>query len=147
MENVGLKSTRVRSNTGEQLVMSNGDLLSSRLRNFGRMKERRGNMSLGVIYDTPADKLEAIPGMIKEIIDEEELARFDRAHFASFGDFALNFAIVYWIETPAYKDFMDTTQSINLKIVRRFEQEGIEMAFPTQTIYVNKEEVRASAGS
>ena len=97
-------------------------------------------MALGVTYDTPADKLEAIPGMIKEIIDEEELARFDRAHFASFGDFALNFAIVYWMETPAYKDFMDTTQRINLKIVRRFEKEGIEMAFPTQTIYVNKEE-------
>jgi small-conductance mechanosensitive channel len=140
VENVGLKSTRVRSNTGEQLVMSNGDLLSSRLRNFGRMKERRGDMALGVTYDTPADKLEAIPGMIKEIIDEEPLARFDRAHFASFGDFSLNFAIVYWLETPAYKDFMDTTQSVNLKIVRRFETEGIEMAFPTQTIYVNKEE-------
>jgi len=140
VEAVGLKSTRVRSNTGEQLVMSNGDLLSSRLRNFGRMKERRGNLSLGVTYDTPADKLEAIPGMIKEIIDEEELARFDRAHFASFGDFSLNFAIVYWMETPAYQNFMDTTQSINLKIVRRFEKEGIEMAFPTQTLYFNKEE-------
>lgn len=140
VENVGLKSTRVRSNTGEQLVMSNADLLSSRLRNFGRMTERRGNMALGVTYDTPADKLEAIPGMIKEIIDGEVLARFDRAHFASFGDFSLNFAIVYWMETPAYKDFMDTTQSINLKVVRRFEKEGIEMAFPTQTLYVNKEE-------
>ncbi len=140
VEAVGLKSTRVRSSTGEQLGMSNGDLLPSRLRNFGRMKERRGNMSLGVTYDTPADKLEAIPGMIKEIIDEEELARFDRAHFASFGDFSLNFAIVYWMETPAYQNFMDTTQSINLKIVRRFEKEGIEMAFPTQTLYVNKEE-------
>ncbi len=140
VENVGLKSTRLRSGTGEQLVMSNGDLLSSRLRNFGRMKERRGNMSLGVTYDTPVDKLEAIPRMIKEIIDDEELARFDRAHFAKFGDFSLNFAIVYWMETPSYKNLMDTTQSINLKILRRFEQEGIEMAFPTQTIYLNKEE-------
>ena len=143
VENVGLKSTRIRSSTGEQLVMSNGDLLSSRLRNFGRMEERRGNMAIGVTYDTPADKLEAIPGIIRELIDEEELARFDRAHFASFGDFALNFTVVYWITTPAYVDFMDTTQSINLKVVRRFEQEGIEMAFPTQTIYVNKEDASA----
>ena len=140
VENVGLKSTRIRSNTGEQLVMSNGDLLSSRLRNFGRMKERRGTMTLGVTYDTPPGQLEAIPGMIKEIIDAEELARFDRAHFASFGDFSLNFTVVYWLETPAYQDFMDTTQSINLKIVRCFEEQGIEMAFPTQTVYVNKDD-------
>ncbi len=138
VENVGLKSTRLRSSTGEQLVMSNADLLGSRLRNYKRMVERRGTMNLGVTYDTPADKLEAIPGMIREILDGEELARLDRAHFASFGDFALNFVVVYWMLTPAYGDFMDTTQSINLKIVRRFEEEGIEMAFPTQTIYVNK---------
>lgn len=141
VEHVGLKSTRVRSSTGEQLVMSNSDLLGSRLRNFGRMEERRGDMSIGVTYDTPAAKLEAIPAMIQAIIDEEELARFDRAHFASFGDFSLNFVVVYWMLNPAYAGFMDTTQSINLKIVRRFEQEGIEMAFPTQTIYVNKDDV------
>ena len=139
VENVGLKSTRLRSNTGEQLVMSNADLLGSRLRNFGQMDERRGNMALGVTYDTPADKLEAIPGMIQEIIDREENVRFDRAHFASFGDFSLNFAVVYWLLTPAYGDFMNATQAINLAIVRRFEAEGIEMAFPTQTLYLNKE--------
>ncbi|MGD8329999.1 MAG: mechanosensitive ion channel family protein, partial [Acidobacteriota bacterium] len=140
VEHVGLKSTRVRSVTGEELVMSNGDLLSSRVRNFGRMQERRGNLNLGVTYDTAAEKLEMIPGIIKEIVDEEALARFDRAHFASYGDFSLNFASVYWVETPAYIDFMNTTQSINLKIKRRFEKEGIEMAFPTQTIYVEKDE-------
>jgi len=139
VENVGLKSTRLRSNTGEQLIMSNSDLLSSRLRNYKRMVERRGTMNLGVTYDTPADKLEAIPEMIREIIDSEELARPNRVHFASFGDFALNFVVVYWVLTPEYTDFMDTTQSINLKVVRRFEEEGIEMAFPTQTIYVNKD--------
>jgi len=139
VERVGLKSTRLRSNTGEQLVMSNADLLGSRLRNYGQMDERRGNMALGVTYDTPADKLEAIPGMIKEIIDGHENVRFDRAHFASFGDFSLNFAVVYWLLTPVYKDFMDATQTINLAIVRRFAAEGIEMAFPTQTLYLNKE--------
>ena len=139
VENVGLKSTRLRSNTGEQLVMSNSDLLSSRLRNYKRMVERRGTMNLGVTYDTPAEKLEAIPGMIQEILETEELARFDRAHFSSFGDFALNFVVVYWMLTPEYGDFMDTTQSINLKIVRRFSEAGIEMAFPTQTIHVDRD--------
>ena len=139
VEHIGLKSTRLRSSTGEQLVMSNADLLGSRLRNYKQMVERRGTMKLGVTYDTSADKLEAIPGMIREILDGEELARIDRVHFASFGDFALNFVLVYWMVTPAYGDFMDTTQSINLKIVRRFEEEGIEMAFPTQTIYLNKD--------
>ena len=138
VENVGLKSTRLRSNTGEQLVMSNSDLLSSRLRNYKRMVERRGTMNLGVTYDTPAEKLEAIPGMIQEILETEKLARFDRAHFSSFGDFAVNFVVVYWMLTPEYGDFMDTTQSINLKVVRRFSEEGIEMAFPTQTIHVDR---------
>jgi len=139
VEHIGLKSTRLRSSTGEQLVMSNADLLGSPLRNFKRMVERRGTLNLGVTYDTSADQLEAIPGMIREILDGEELARIDRVHFASFGDFALNFVVVYWMLTPAYGDFMDTTQSINLKIVRRFEEEGIEMAFPTQTIYLTKD--------
>jgi len=139
VEHVGLKSTRVRSITGEELVMSNGDLLSSRVRNFGRMQERRGNLNLGVTYDTTAEQLEAIPVIIKEIIDEEPMARFDRAHFASYGDFSLNFAGVYWVETPRYIDFMDTTQSINLKIKRRFESESIEFAYPTQTIFVEKD--------
>lgn len=138
VEHVGMKSTRVRSLTGEQLVMSNADLLASRLRNYGRMQERRGSLKLGVTYNTTAEQLEAIPGIIKEIIDEEELARFDRAHFASYGDSALNFDIVYWVETPVYLDFMNTTQSMNLKVKRRFEQEGIEFAYPTQTIFIEK---------
>jgi small-conductance mechanosensitive channel len=78
--------------------------------------------------------------MIKQTIDEQPLARFDRAHFASFGDFSLNFEVVFWVTSPAYPDFMDTTQAINLDIVRRFEAEGIEFAYPTQTVFVEKEE-------
>jgi small-conductance mechanosensitive channel len=140
VEHVGLKSTRLRSNTGEQLVLSNGDLLSSRMRNYKRMSERRGVIAIGVTYQTSAGKLEAIPGMIKQTIDEQPLARFDRAHFASFGDFSLNFEVVFWVTSPAYPDFMDTTQAINLDIVRRFEAEGIEFAYPTQTVFVEKEE-------
>ena len=139
VEKIGLKSTRVRSNTGEQLVLSNGDLLASRMRNFKRMSERRGVILLGVTYQTTADQLAAIPGILQQIIEAAELARFERAHFASFGDFSLNFEVVYWITTPGYLDYMDTTQAINLEIVQRFEAAGIEFAYPTQTLFVDSE--------
>jgi small-conductance mechanosensitive channel len=140
VEKIGLKSTRVRSNTGEQLVLSNSDLLSSRMRNFKRMSERRGVIMIGVTYQTTAEQLASIPAMIEAIIEEESLARFERAHFASFGDFSLNFEVVYWITTPAYLDFMDTTQDINLEIVKRFEAAGIEFAYPTQTLFLDKDD-------
>ncbi|MFQ5744756.1 MAG: mechanosensitive ion channel family protein [Acidobacteriota bacterium] len=138
VEHIGLKSTRIRSNTGEQLVIANADLLGSRLRNFKRMKERRGALSLGVTYDTPLEKLEAIPSMIEELIRAHPMARFDRAHFSKFGDFSLNFEAVYWVTSAAYGDFMDTQQAINLQIFKRFAEEGIEFAFPTQTLYLQK---------
>ena len=138
VEHIGLKTTRLRSNTGEQLVFSNADLLGSRLRNYKRMQERRALMNLGVTYDTPPDKLAAIPAMLQDIIDTHELARFDRAHFADFGDFSLNFQVVFWVTKPGYADFMNTRQAINLQIYERFAKEGIEFAFPTQTLYVEK---------
>ncbi len=139
VEKIGLKSTRVRSNTGEQLVLSNGDLLASRMRNFKRMSERRGVILIGVTYQTTAEQLAAIPGIVQKIIEDAELARFERAHFASFGDFSLNFEVVYWVTTPAYLDYMNTTQAINLEIVRGFEAAGIEFAYPTQTLFVDSE--------
>jgi small-conductance mechanosensitive channel len=138
VEHIGLKTTRLRSNTGEQLVFSNADLLGSRLRNYKRMDERRALMNLGVTYDTRPEKLAAIPAMLQEIIDAHELARFDRAHFADFGDFSLNFQVVFWVTKPGYQEFMDTKQAINLEVTRRFAAEGIEFAYPTQTLYVEK---------
>lgn len=139
VEKVGLKTTRLRSLTGEQLVLSNSDLLSSRTRNYKRMSERRGVIKIGVTYQTTAEQLAVIPGIVTEVIDVEEQARFDRAHFAGFGDFSLNFEVVYWVTDPAYAAYMDTTQAINLEIVKRFEAAGIEFAYPTQTIFVDKE--------
>lgn len=146
VEKIGLKTTRLRSNTGEQLVLSNSDLLGSRTRNFKRMSERRGVIMIGVTYQTTADQLAAIPGIVQEVIDVEKQARFERAHFASFGDFALNFEVVYWVTDAAYLTYMDTTQSINLEIVRRFEAAGIEFAYPTQTIFVDPEDGAAGEG-
>jgi len=140
VENIGLKTTRVRSLFGEQIVFSNNDLLSSRVRNYKRMMSRRIIFSLGVIYQIPYEKLAAIPSMIKEIIESNDNVRFDRAHFKEYGDFSLNFEIVYYMLVPEYNMYMDTQESINLAIFKKFEKEGIEFAYPTQTLFVEKEE-------
>ncbi|MFQ5994325.1 MAG: mechanosensitive ion channel family protein [Acidiferrobacterales bacterium] len=138
VEQVGIKTTRVRSLSGEQLVFSNNDLLNSRIRNYKRMFERRIVFALGVVYQTPPDKLESIPIMLREIIESQENTRFDRAHFKSYGDFALNFEIVYYVKTPQYNTYMDIQQAVNLTIYRRFQETGIEFAYPTQTLFLEK---------
>ncbi len=135
VENVGLKTTRVRSLSGEQLVFSNNDLLRSRIRNFKRMYERRVVFSIGVVYQTPADKVEAIPGLIKSIIENQNQVRFDRAHFKEYGPYSLNFEIVYWVLNPDYNLYMDIQQAINLQIYKQFQQMRVEFAYPTQQLY------------
>ncbi|MEJ2086484.1 MAG: mechanosensitive ion channel family protein, partial [Acidobacteriota bacterium] len=136
VENIGLKTTRVRSLSGEQLIFSNSDLLKSRIRNYGRMQERRAVFSIGVTYDTPAEKVEEIPKLIRSTIEQQANTRFDRSHFKEFGDFSLNFETVFYMLVPDYQSYMDTQEKVNLEILRRFNAEGIEFAFPTQTLYV-----------
>lgn len=138
VEYVGLKTTRLRSLSGEQLVFSNADLLKSRIRNYGRMFERRVVFKLGVTYQTPRDKLTLITQIVKEAILEQEKVRFDRAHFQAYGDSSLNFEVVYYVLAPDYNLYMDIQQGINLRIHERFEQEEIEFAYPTQTVYVQR---------
>ncbi len=141
VEQIGLKTTRVRSLSGEQLIFSNNDLLASRIRNLKRMTERRSLFVLSLAYQTPADKLEAIPGMVKEIIEAQPNTRFDRAHFRSYGPSSLDFEVVYFVLQPDYATFMDVQQVVNLAIFRRFAAEGIAFAYPTQTLYVQRQEV------
>lgn len=136
VEHIGIKTTRIRSLSGEQLVFANADLLNSRIRNFKRMVERRVVFSIGVQYQTPIEKIEVIPGMIRDIVENKEAVRFDRAHFKEYGAYALNFEIVYWINNPDYNYYMDTQQAINLEIFKRFKASGIEFAYPTQTLYM-----------
>jgi len=135
VERIGIKTTRVRSLSGEQLIFANSDLLNSRIRNFKRMQERRIPFNFGVIYQTSADQLEKIPPCIKQIIEKIEGTRFDRAHFKSFGSSSYDFEVVYYINTPDYNAFMDTQQTINLAMCRAFKEMGIEFAYPTRTIY------------
>jgi len=136
VEHVGLKTTRVRALGGEQLVFSNHDLLDSRIRNFKRMNERRIVFQVGVQYDTGFEKLQRIPGMIREIVVVQERVRFDRSHFKSFGDSSLDFETVYYMLVPDYTAYMDAQQAINLEIYRRFAEENIEFAFPTRTVHL-----------
>jgi small-conductance mechanosensitive channel len=137
VEKVGLKTTRLRSLDGEQIIFSNSDLLNSRIKNYKRMYERRVVFILGVTYETPYEKLKAIPGMIKDIVDAQKQARFDRAHFKSYGDFSLNIESVYYVLMPDYNIYMDVQQAINLALFKKFSEEGIDFAYPTQTLYLN----------
>jgi len=140
VEYVGLKTTRLRSLSGEQLVFSNSDLLSSRIRNYGRMYQRRVVFNLGVTYQTPRDKLIKIPEIVRTAIEQQHKTRFDRSHFKEYGDFALIFESVYFVQGPDYNEYMDIQQAVNLQIHEQFEQQGIEFAYPTQSLFVQKME-------
>ena len=144
VEYTGIKTTRLRALTGEQLVFSNTDLTNSRIHNFKKMQERRVLFRLGVVYQTSAAQLKEIPQIVKNIIEKHSDVRFDRGHFATYGDFSLNFEFVYFVIGSEYVKYMDTQQSINLEIYNEFEKRGIEFAYPTQTLFVNKETVSAN---
>jgi small-conductance mechanosensitive channel len=141
VKKIGMKSTRLQLLQGEELILSNKELTTASIRNFKKMKRRRINFSFGVTYDTPLKKLKKIPDIIKDIIDPEKLENvhsLDRVHFSEFGDFSLNFDIIYYMRSQDYVTYKDTQQEINFKIKEAFEKEGIEMAFPTQTIFLEK---------
>jgi small-conductance mechanosensitive channel len=136
VEYVGLKTTRIRSLSGEQLVFSNADLLTSRIRNYGRMYERRVVFKIGVTYETPRDKLKRVPKIIRELIDGRENTRFDRSHFMEYGAYSLNFETVYYVLSPDYSVYMDIQQEIYFELHERLEQEGIDFAYPTQKLFL-----------
>ncbi|WP_242469675.1 mechanosensitive ion channel domain-containing protein [Rhabdochromatium marinum] len=137
IELIGVKTTRIRSLSGEQVVLSNSDLLNSRIHNFKQFRERRIAFSIGVVYQTPRELLERIPRMLREAVEEQPQTRFDRAHFFAFGAFSLNFEIVYYVISPDYTIYMDIQQGINLGIHRRFEEAGVEFAYPTQELILH----------
>lgn len=136
VEYIGIKTTRVRALSGEQIVLSNADLLRSRIRNFKRMSERRVPFQFGVLYSTPHEKVERIPEMVRAIIAQQPKTRFDRAHFKEYGDSALVFEVVYFVQDPDYNVYMDIHQAVNLALLRRFREEGIEFAYPTRTLHI-----------
>ena len=139
IENIGIKTTRIRSLGGEELIFSNTDLVNSRIRNYKRMRKRRVLFRFGVIYQTSLEQLKEIPSIITEIVKQISGATLDRAHFSSYGDFSLDFEVVYYVNGRDYNKYMDIQQEINFKIKEEFEKRGIEFAYPTQTLFLEKE--------
>lgn len=135
VEYIGIKSTRLRSLSGEQIVMSNADLLGSRVRNYGRMQERRVVFVIRITYETPREQVEAVAGLIREIIVAQDEVRFDRCHFAKIGASSLEFEAVYYVLSADYNRYMDIQQTINLRILSEFADRGIEFAYPTQKLW------------
>jgi small-conductance mechanosensitive channel len=138
IEYIGIKTTRIRSLGGEMLIFSNSDLTDSRLRNYRLMEKRRVVFRLGVVYETPTEKLKEIPKTIESIIKNIKDAAFDRAHFFSYGDFSLIFEIVYYVVGADYNKYMDIQQEINFAIKEEFKKRKIEFAYPSQTVFLNK---------
>jgi len=145
VEYIGLKTTRIKSLQGEQIIFSNSNLTNSRIHNYKRMNERRVVFKLGVVYDTGTEKLEKIPKLVKSIITDEPQTRFDRAHFVSFGDYSLNIEIVYYMLSADYNQYMDVQQRINLRIYNEFGSNGIEFAFPTYSISLGQSSDKEAA--
>lgn len=132
VESIGLKTTRLRSVSGEQLVFSNADLLSSRIKNFQRLQERRVLLNLSLAYSTTPEQLRAVTAIVREAVGAHAQARFDRAHFARFEPTALGVEAVYFITSADYGLFMDIQHAVNLAIVERFAAAGISFAFQAE---------------
>jgi len=138
VKQIGIKSTRIQSRQGEQLVISNKELTSARVHNYKKMERRRIVFSFGLAYETPTKKLRKVPDIIREIIGNIEITEIDRVFFNEFGEFSLNFEVVYWLKSSDYEGFVESQPKINLAIMEAFQREGIEMAYPTQTVFVKK---------
>jgi small-conductance mechanosensitive channel len=136
VEHIGLKSTRVRTLQGEELVISNKELTTTRVQNFKKLEKRRIAAVLGVTYGTPASKLKKIPTLVKKALKEMKIAQFDRCYFESFGDFSLNYEIIYFVKSSEMTDTVKVKNDFNINIYKLFEEEGIEFAYPTQTVHV-----------
>ncbi len=136
VKRIGIKTTRIQSLQGEEIVIPNNELTQTKLQNFGVMEKRRVVFTIGITYETPLEKVKQVPQIIKEAIKREKMTEVERIHFKSLGDFALIFEAVFYINSKEYKVYMDIQQSINLFLMERFAQEGIEFAYPTQTLYV-----------
>jgi len=140
VEHIGIKSTRLRSLSGEQIVMSNADLLKSRVRNYGRMAERRVVFANSVSLETPIESVERIPALIRDIVESQPNTRFDRSHFAKYGAGSMDFETVYYVLSPDYNKYMDTQQAINVRIHREFAKLGVKFGYPAQKLFIAQAE-------
>jgi MscS family membrane protein len=136
VEHIGIKTTRIRSLHGEQIICGNSDLLNARIRNFKRMKERRVAFDIRLVYHTPYEKLVKVPALLRSAVEAQANVRFDRAHFKAYGEFSLEFEVVYYVLSADYNDYMNAQQAINLMIYESFQKEGLQFALPVRSLYV-----------
>jgi small-conductance mechanosensitive channel len=134
VEHIGIKSTRLRSISGEQIIIANADIIKARVRNFGRMGDRRAVFQFGVNYDTPTDVLAAIPAEVRKIVEAQGNTRFDRCHFLTYGDTALQFELVYFMTKSDFALYADTQQAINLALLDRLRELKVQLAAPTRAL-------------
>ncbi|MDA3839478.1 MAG: mechanosensitive ion channel family protein [Patescibacteria group bacterium] len=139
IKKIGIKSTRIQALQGEEVIMSNNELTQAQIQNYGIMDRRRVVLELGVTYQTKSEQLRKIPNMLKKIIDKADNATFDRSNFSSYGDSSLGFETVFYIESSDYTEYMKIQEEVNLGIYEEFEKEKIEFAYPTQTLFIEKE--------
>ena len=144
VEHIGIKTTRLRSDAGEQIILSNADILKSRVRNFGRAQELRALATIRVPYDTPSDKLRRIPKLLESIVREQANARFERCHLKTLGDSALLFELAYFVQQPSLNPLLDLQQAVNFRIIDEIRSLGVEFDYPTQRVIVAQP--RAAAG-
>lgn len=135
VEKIGIKSTRIRTLQGQELVISNAELTTARVQNFKKMKERRIVVTFGITYETPVPLIEAVPEMVRNIFSDIEHARLDRVHFTTLASSALEYEVVYFVDSADYVDYLAAQQQFNLTLMRKFAAEGIDFAYPTQTIF------------
>ena len=147
VEKVGLKTTHIRALSGEQIVISNTELLKNTIHNYKRMTQRRVVFKFGITYDTPSDVVEKVPQAVREAVNSLEKTRFDRAHFMAFGESSLDFEVVYYVLDSDYNIYMDIQQAINLNIMRSLEKLAVNLAFPTMTLHFNPDNPSSSSSS
>lgn len=138
VKKIGIKTTRFQTLQGEELVISNNELTSSKIQNFKKLTDRRVVEHFGFVYGSFLKDLKKNNSILKKIVDSVDGVDFDRSHFVEFGDFSLKFELVYIVHSSDYTEYLNVKQEINFQIKQNFEEENIQMAFPTQTIYLEK---------
>ncbi len=138
VKKIGIKTTRLQSIQGEEIVISNKELTSTRIQNFKKMRKRRVVLNFGLVYGTKTEKLKEADEIVKKAISDIKDIEFDRCHFMEFGDFSLKFEAVYFVDSGDFAVFRDRQEEVNIRIKEKFEKAGIEMAFPTQTLHIEK---------
>jgi small-conductance mechanosensitive channel len=137
VEHIGIKTTRLRSESGEQIILSNADILKSRVRNFGRLSQLRILATIRVGYDTPTDKLKALPILLENIVREHSQARFERCHLKTLGESSFQFELSYFVQQPATNPMLDLQQAVNFRIIDELRRLGLEFAYPAQLVLLD----------